>query len=291
MAQTGYTPIKLYYSATPTTVPLAANLAAGELAINTADGKLYYKDSSNVVQIVAQKGGNGVSTFSGGSTGLTPNTATTGAVTLAGTLALGSGGTGQTTAQLAINSLAGAVTSGSYLRGNGTNVVMAAILAGDVPTLNQNTAGTAAGLSATLGTGSGGTGATSLAGASIVTYAGTETLTNKRITLRVNSQTTTTSPWTWNSDSYDQQQFTALANALTINADAGTPTDGQQTIFRFTDNGTARALTWATVTSKSFRSVGTPLPTTTIAGKTLYVGCIYNSTAARWDVIAAAQEA
>ncbi len=62
-----------------------------------------------------------------------------------GTLPLANGGTGATTAQLAINSLAGAVTSGSYLRGNGTNVVMATIAAGDVPTLNQSTTGTASG--------------------------------------------------------------------------------------------------------------------------------------------------
>jgi hypothetical protein len=126
--------------------------------------------------------------------------------------------------------------------------------------------------------------------ADTVTLTGTQTLTNKRITLRINAQTTTTSPWAWNSDSYDQQSFSALANALTINADAGTPTDGQKTVFRFTDNGTARALTWTTGTSKSFRSVGTPLPTTTVVSKTLYVACIYNSTAARWDVLAVAQE-
>jgi hypothetical protein len=62
-----------------------------------------------------------------------------------GTLPLANGGTGTTTAQLAINALAGAVTSGSYLRGNGTNVVMATIAAGDVPTLNQSTTGTASG--------------------------------------------------------------------------------------------------------------------------------------------------
>ena len=86
----------------------------------------------------------GVSSFSGGSTGLTPSTATTGAITLAGTLALGYGGTGVTTAQSAMNTFAGAVTSGSYLRGNGTNVVMSTIQAADVPTLNQNTTGSAA---------------------------------------------------------------------------------------------------------------------------------------------------
>jgi hypothetical protein len=43
-----------------------------------------------------------------------------------------------------MNAFAGAVTSGQYLRGNGTNVVMSSIQAGDVPTLNQNTTGSAA---------------------------------------------------------------------------------------------------------------------------------------------------
>ena len=62
MAQTGYTPISIYYSATTTNVPTAGNLVAGELAINTADGKLFYKDSSGVVQTLATKGGVGSST-------------------------------------------------------------------------------------------------------------------------------------------------------------------------------------------------------------------------------------
>jgi hypothetical protein len=57
------------------------------------------------------------------------------------TIGVAYGGTGTTTAQSAMNTFAGAVTSGSYLRGNGTNVVMSTIQAGDVPTLNQNTTG------------------------------------------------------------------------------------------------------------------------------------------------------
>ena len=61
MAQTGFTPLSLYYSATATNVPLAANLVAGELALNTADGKLFYKDSSGVVQVLGTKGGVGSS--------------------------------------------------------------------------------------------------------------------------------------------------------------------------------------------------------------------------------------
>jgi hypothetical protein len=55
MAQTNFTPISLYYSATAAAVPTAGNLVAGELAINTADGKLFYKDSAGVVQTIASK--------------------------------------------------------------------------------------------------------------------------------------------------------------------------------------------------------------------------------------------
>lgn len=105
---------------------------------------------------------------SGGTTGLTtsggPITAS-GTITLAGTLAIASGGSGQTTAQAAMDAFAGAVTSGSYLRGNGTNVVMNTIQVADVPTLNQNTTGTAAGLSATLAIASGGTSQTTASAA------------------------------------------------------------------------------------------------------------------------------
>jgi hypothetical protein len=70
------------------------------------------------------------------------------------------GGTGVTTAQAAMNAFAGAVISGQYLRGNGTNVVMSAIQAGDVPTLNQNTTGTAANVTGTVAIANGGTGNT-----------------------------------------------------------------------------------------------------------------------------------
>ena len=99
MSQSGYTPIITYNSGTTTNVPLAANLASGELAINYADGKLFYKDSGGVVQTIASKSGNvNVSSFSGGTTGLTPNTATTGAITLSGTLSALNGGTGQSSA-------------------------------------------------------------------------------------------------------------------------------------------------------------------------------------------------
>jgi hypothetical protein len=55
MAQTGFTPIQLYSSSTATNVPLAANLATGELAINITDGKLFYKDNAAAVQVIGWK--------------------------------------------------------------------------------------------------------------------------------------------------------------------------------------------------------------------------------------------
>jgi hypothetical protein len=106
---------------------------------------------------------------------LNQNTSGT-AAGLSTTLALGSGGTGQTTAQLAMNALAAAVTAGSYLRGNGSNVVMSTIQAADVPTLNQNTSGTAAGLSATLAVASGGTGVATSTGTGSVVLSNSPTL-------------------------------------------------------------------------------------------------------------------
>ena len=66
-----------------------------------------------------------------------------------GQLALSRGGTNASTAQGAINNLAGGVTSGQYLRGNGTNIALTGIQVSDVPTLNQNTTGSAATLTTT----------------------------------------------------------------------------------------------------------------------------------------------
>jgi hypothetical protein len=77
---------------------------------------------------------------------------------LSGTLPIGSGGTGETTAATAITALAGTQVSGRYLRSDGTNTVLAAIVAADVPTLNQNTTGTAANVTGTVAVANGGTG-------------------------------------------------------------------------------------------------------------------------------------
>jgi len=57
MSAVGFTPIQLYRSTTASAVPTSGNLADGELAINTNDGKLYYKDSGGAVQLIASKAG------------------------------------------------------------------------------------------------------------------------------------------------------------------------------------------------------------------------------------------
>lgn len=108
---------------------------------------------------------------------------------------------------------------------------------------------------------------------------------------RVSSASAVGSPLAWNSDTYEAYALTAQNAALTINADAGAPVNMQKMIFRIKDNGTARALTWTTGSSKSFRAVGVTLPTTTVVSKIVYVGCIFNAADDRWDVVAVAQEA
>jgi hypothetical protein len=59
MPQTGFTPIQIYSSSTTTNTPAAGDLTnntlGSELAINIADGKLFYKDNANNVQVVATK--------------------------------------------------------------------------------------------------------------------------------------------------------------------------------------------------------------------------------------------
>lgn len=82
-----------------------------------------------------------------------------------GTLPIGNGGTGQTTQQAAINALTGTQSAAKYLRSDGTNATLSSIQASDVPTLNQNTTGTAANVTGTVGIANGGTGQTTAAAA------------------------------------------------------------------------------------------------------------------------------
>ena len=174
MAQTGYTPLLIYASGTATNVPLAANLTSNssgaELAINYADGKLFYKDSSGVVQVLASKTA-ASTTFSAGTTGFTPSTATAGAVTLAGVLNVANGGTGlsSTPANGALDIGNGTGFTRTTLTGTASQVTVTngsgSITLSLPSTINVNTSGSAASLSATLAIASGGTGQTTASAA------------------------------------------------------------------------------------------------------------------------------
>jgi hypothetical protein len=123
-----------------------------------------------------------------------------------------------------------------------------------------------------------------------VTLNATQTLTNKRITPRIGSNGATTSGnITPTGDLSDQYNITGLTGAITIFPPSGTPTNGQKLTIRIKDNGTGRTISWIT-TAGGYRQIGTTLPNNTVASKTTYVACIYNSADTYWDVVAVTQE-
>jgi hypothetical protein len=119
--------------------------------------------------------------------------------------------------------------------------------------------------------------------------AGTFTLISAtRINPRL-TNTTSTATLTPASDSNDQVSVTALAVGMTVAIPSGTPVGGQKLTIRIKDNGTAQTLTWTT-SAGGYRVIGCTLPTTTVASKVIYVGCIYNATESFWDVVSVAQQ-
>ena len=143
------------------TVTSSGNLTlGGTLAVTPSD---FASQTANTF-LAAPNGAPGTPTFRAIVAADVPtlNQNTTGtAANVTGTVAIANGGTGQTTAAAAITALAGTQTSGYYLRSNGTNTLLAAIQAADVPTLNQNTTGTAANVTGVVAIANGGTGQTS----------------------------------------------------------------------------------------------------------------------------------
>lgn len=151
MAQTGYTPILIYSSSTVSQAPVAGNLTnstlGSELAINITDGKLFYKDNANNVQVIAWK----VTPTTAGGTGLTSYTQ--------GDLLYYDSGT-------TLSKLAKSTTATRYLSNTGTsnNPAWAQI---DLTN----------GVTGTLPVANGGTGITSL-GAGVATWLGTPSSAN-----------------------------------------------------------------------------------------------------------------
>lgn len=145
MAQTGYTPILVYGSATASAVPLAANLTSSangaELALNYNDGKLYYKDNSGVVQLLASKAGASGSVTSVAMTVPSFLSVSGSPITSSGTLAVSLSGTALPVA----NGGTGATTLSGVLKGNGasaftaSNVSLSSEVTGTLPVANGGT--------------------------------------------------------------------------------------------------------------------------------------------------------
>ena len=182
------------------------------------------------------------------------------------------------------------ITGDSY-QINNTSVLNATTLGSSVVGSSLTSVGALAGGSITTGftdipIAQGGTGASTLAGASIPTYTSTNIFTNKRITSRVVTTTDDASAEI-DTDITDVYDLSAIANATTFTL-TGTPTDGQKLMIRFKDAGTTKGLTWT-----GFTAIGVTLPTDTTATKQHYVGCVYNGTTGtpRWECIAVGEEA
>lgn len=294
MAQSGFTPIQIYYSTTTTNVPLAANLTDGELAINTADGKLFYKDNLGAVQLLASKAGASGSVTSVSGTGTVNGITLTGTVTSSGSLTLGGALsnvdlTSQVTGTLPVGNGGTGITAGTsggvpYFSATNTIASSAAL------TANALVIGGGAGAApATTTTGTGvltALGNNANAAAGFITGTGTATLSGKRIDPRTSS-TTSTATLTPDISAADQYNLTAQAVGLTVAAPTGTPVDGNRLIIRILDNGVSQTISW----NATYTVVGVTLPTATTASKMTYVGCIYNSANTRWDVVAVTTQA
>lgn len=274
--------IQLRRSATANAVPTTTQLALGELAINTNDGRLYLKKNVSGTESIIEVGSITSGDFNAGGA-------------LVSNASAGDEGGEIRLAKPATNTtLASSITLDIYqnklriFETGGTNrgvyIDLTTTSAGVATNLLGGGSMTYPGVGIAVSTGS--AWATSLTAPSgtIVGTTDTQTLTNKRINSRIVS-ITSAATITPTGDTCDVYIVSALAVAATIAAPSGTPVDGQKLILRFEDNGTGQTLTWTT-SAGAYRAAGVTLPTTTTATKALYVGCIYNAADGYWDVIA-----
>jgi hypothetical protein len=118
----------------------------------------------------------------------------------------------------------------------------------------------------------------------IVGTTDTQTLTNKRITPRVSTTTSSATP-TINTDNVDQYGLTAQAVDITSFSTnlSGTPTNGQK-LWIYIVGTAARGITWGA----SFESSTVTLPTTTVSTNRLDVGFVWNAASSVWRCVATA---
>jgi hypothetical protein len=188
----------------------------------------------------------------------------------------------------------GAVSFGSSGTAYGTSgQVLTSQGSGAAPIWTTNGAGSGTVTSITAGTGlSGGTitasGTIAIDTAVTVDVSTAQTLTNKRVTTRSLAAANTSGTITPASDTYDQVNY-LLTGTVAFAVPSGTPTNGQKLNIRLYAAST-QTVSWTT-SSTGYRVIGTTLPTSVASGKTVYVGCVWNSTDSFWDVVAVATQA
>lgn len=293
-------------------VPVTGDLTYGELALNYADGKLFYKKSDNTIQEIGTnislKTVNNTSLIGSGNVAVQETLVSgTNIKSLNSVSLLGSGNIVTTTSG---TTPPNSPTVGDiwydttndiiyrYTNDGTTNYwidVSGPVIASayNAP-VNETSTTTFTNKTISLGsntvTGTLAQFNTAVTDADLVSITGTETITNKRVNPRVNNNGATTSGTiTPTGDSSDQYEILGLTGTTTIAAPSGTPVAGQKLTLRIKDNGTARTLSWTT-TSGGYRVMGGVLPTTTAASKNIYIGCIYNATDTFWDVVAIATQ-
>lgn len=109
-----------------------------------------------------------------------------------------------------------------------------------------------------------------------------QTLTNKTIQQRTYTVTAFGSTLAPAADTYDMFVATAQTGAVIFDTPTGTPFNGQKILICVIASST----TSLSFNAAGYRAIGVTLPTSLIGGNTLYIGCIYNSTAAKWDAVA-----
>lgn len=119
-------------------------------------------------------------------------------------------------------------------------------------------------------------------GVVVPTISSTNTLTNKRITERVSTTTSSATP-TINTDNVDMYGLTAqTANITSFTTNlSGTPTNGQR-LWIYVVGTAARAITWGA----SFENGAVTLPTTTVTTERLDVLFVWNSVTSKWRCMA-----
>jgi hypothetical protein len=122
-------------------------------------------------------------------------------------------------------------------------------------------------------------------GVDVLTTSSFATVSNKRVTKRVETVASSATPGS-NTDNSDVTKITGLAVNITslTSGLVGTPADGDMHLWSFTDNGTARTIT----PGASFENSTVSFPATTVISTRLDVLCEWNSATSKWRVIATA---